>query len=130
MLCSKQGPYVRDSPSDPADWPELSVPSPLGGLPVLSFLSERSLPNRTLRTASGWLAQPILSLRLPLVGANAPLSEENARIIGLKRAGHGAEWKFSRAGLPHSALAARALGNAVASAVIASALAGASPLLY
>ena len=60
--------YVRDSPSDPADWPELSVPSPLGGLPVLSFLSERSLPNRTLRTASGWLAQPILSLRLPLVG--------------------------------------------------------------
>ena len=29
---------------------------PLGGLPVLSFLSERSLPNRTLRTALGWLS--------------------------------------------------------------------------
>ena len=55
-LCWKQGPYVWDSPSNPADWPELSVPSPLGGLPVLSFLSERSLPNRTLRTALGWLS--------------------------------------------------------------------------
>ena len=56
-LCWKQGPYVWDSPSNPTDWPELSVPSPLGGLPVLSFLSERSLPNRTLRTALGWLSQ-------------------------------------------------------------------------
>ena len=71
-LCSKQGPYVRDSPSDPADWPELSVPSPLGGLPVLSFLSERSLPNRTLRTASGWLAQPILSLRRARIRRGSP----------------------------------------------------------
>ena len=71
-LCWKQGPYVRDSPSDPADWPELSVPSPLGGLPVLSFLSERSLPNRTLRTASGWLAQPILSLRRARIRRGSP----------------------------------------------------------
>ena len=51
-----KAPNVWDSPSNPADWPELSVPSPLGGLPVLSFLSERSLPNRTLRTALGWLS--------------------------------------------------------------------------